>query len=47
MNETISSELTEEEIDDLLDPLKYVGVAPDMVELVLAKAKRRMEERSN
>lgn len=47
MNETISSELTEEEIDDLLDPLKYVGVAPDMVDQVLAKAKRRMEGRSN
>jgi 3-carboxy-cis,cis-muconate cycloisomerase len=36
-NEEISSILSESEIDALLDPLNYVGVAPQMVDRVLAK----------
>ena len=45
--EDVTTLLSESEIDALLDPLNYVGIAPQMVDRVLAKAKHKMEWRSN
>ena len=36
-NETVTGAFTEAEIDDMLNPLAYVGLAPDFVDRVVEK----------